>query len=82
MNNGTSLSSSDYEMASKVKKNRCATFEIKMNMRCYYLKVDDDAVFKNRSKRPTFLLRPLNSMHNTEVKRLSLQKLEHKNGLH
>ena len=48
-----------------------------MNMYCYYLKIDDDALFKNMSKRPASLLRTLNSMLNSEVYRLSLQKLEY-----
>ena len=39
--------------------------------------MDDDALFKNRSKRPDFVLRPLNSMLNFEVERLSLQQLEY-----
>ena len=46
-------------------------------MHCYYLKIDDDALFKNRSKRPTFVLRPLNVMLNFEVDRISLQQLEY-----
>ena len=46
-------------------------------MNCYSLKEEDDALFKNRSKRPDFVLRPLTSMINFEVDRLSLQQLEH-----
>ena len=49
MNNGTPLSSSDSEMVSKVKKKHRSTLK-KMNMHCYYLKIDDDVLFKNRSK--------------------------------
>ena len=41
-------------------------------MRCYYLKIDDDALFKNRSKIPDFVLMPLISMHISEVNKLSL----------
>ena len=48
MNDGTPLSSSDSEMASKVKKNRHFTFE-KINMSCYSLKIDSDVLFENRS---------------------------------
>ena len=46
-------------------------------MRCYCIKIDDDELFKNRSKIPAFVLRPLKSMLNFEVNRLSLQKLEY-----
>ena len=57
MNYGTPLSSSDSEMESKVKKNRRATFDKKFKMNCYYLKAEDDVMFKNRSNIPTFVLR-------------------------
>ena len=77
MKNGTTLSSSDSEMASKKKKNHRATFEEKMNTHCYSLKMDDDTLLKNRSKTPDFVLRPLKSMINVEVERLSLQKLKY-----
>ena len=43
----------------------------------YYLKTQDDALFKNRSKLPDFVLRPLKFMLNLEVDRLSLQQLEY-----
>ena len=62
MNDGTPLSSSDSEMASKINKffvkNFHATCDKKIKMNCLYLTMDDDDLFKNRSKRPTFLLRP------------------------
>ena len=49
-------------------------------MHCYYLKTDYDALFNNRfnirSKIPDFALRPLKSMLNFEVDRLSFQQLE------
>ena len=48
-----------------------------MNMHCYSLKIDDNALFKNRLKRPTFTQRPLKSMLDFEVDRLSLQQLEY-----
>ena len=73
MDYGTPVSSSDSEMASKENKNRRSMFEKKMNMHFYSLKIDDDALFKNMSKRPAFVLRPLKSMLNFEVDRLSLQ---------
>ena len=76
MNYGNPLSSSDSEMASNVKKNRPSTFE-KMNMHCYSLKIYEDALFHNRSKIPDFVLRPLKSMLNFELYRLSLQQLEY-----
>ena len=48
-----------------------------MNMHYYYPKIDDDSMFKNRSENIDFLLRPLKSMLNFEVNRLSLQQLEY-----
>ena len=77
MNDGTPSSSSRSKMASKKNKNRCSTFKIKIKMHCYYLKIDDDALFKNGSKRPAFVLRPLKSVLNFEVDILSLQQLEY-----
>ena len=49
-------------------------------MNFYFIKAEDDALFKNRPKISNFVLRPLNSMLNFEVDRLSLQKLEYKMG--
>ena len=46
-------------------------------MHFYSLKIDYDALFNNRSKRPSFVLSPLKSMLNFQVGRLSLQKLEY-----
>ena len=46
-------------------------------MHCYSLKIDDDALFKNSSKIPPFLLRPLTSMLTFEGDILSPQKLEY-----
>ena len=60
---GTPLSSSDSEMASKVKKNLRSLFE-KKKIHCYYLKTQDYELFKNMSKIPVFVLRPLESMLN------------------
>ena len=62
MDNGTHSSSSDYEMASKEKENRRATFEKKMH--CYSLKNQDDALFRNSPKRPAFVLIQLKTMLN------------------
>ena len=45
-------------------------------MSSYSIEIDDDALFKNRPKRPAFVLRPLRSMLNFEVERLSLHQLE------
>ena len=39
--------------------------------------MDDDELFKNRSKIPAFALIPLKSMLNFEVNILSLQQLEY-----
>ena len=46
-------------------------------MRFYSLKIDYDALFKNRPKIPAFVLIPLKSTLNFEVDRLSLQQLEY-----
>ena len=75
MDYGTPLSSYDSEMASKVQKISVPRLEIN-KMHCYYIKNQDDALFKNRSKRPAFLIRPLNYMLNSEVDRLYLQQIE------
>ena len=52
MNNGTPSSSSDSEMASKIKKRFVkklhATFDKKINFNCHALKLDDDDLFNNR----------------------------------
>ena len=81
MNDGTTSLSSDCEMASKIKKsfvkNFHATFDNKMRFNCHALKLDDDDLFKNSSKRPTFFKRPFLTMINFEVDRISLQKLEY-----
>ena len=62
MNNGTPSSSSDSEMASKIRKdfvkNCHATFDKKMKINRLSRIIDDDELFKNMSKRPTFVLRP------------------------
>ena len=46
-----------------------------MKMHCLYLKKKDDALFNNRLKKPASILRPLNTMLNFEVDRLSFQRL-------
>ena len=60
MNDETPSSSSDSEMASKTKKrfvkNCHATFDKKMKFNSLSLKIDDHDLFKNRPKRPTFVL--------------------------
>ena len=52
MNDGTSSQSSDYEMASKIKKgfvkNCHATFDKKTKLNCHALKLDDDDMFNNK----------------------------------
>ena len=45
----------------------------KMNIHCYSLKTQDDALFKNGFKKTAVVLRPLKSVLNFEVCRLSLQ---------
>ena len=78
MNDEPPLYSSDSEMASKEKKNRHSTFEKQVKINFYYPKIQDDALLKNRSKRPAFIIRPLNSMLNIEVEILSLHQLDYK----
>ena len=72
MDDGIPLSPYDYSTTSKKKKNHRATFEKYNKMHCYSLEIDDDALFKNMSKRPAFVLRPLKPMLNFEVEKLSL----------
>ena len=48
-----------------------------MKFNCLSLKIDDDDVFKNSSKRPIFVIRPFLTMLNIEVDRISLQQLEY-----
>ena len=68
MNNVTPLSSSDSEMESKI--NKClvkhvhAMFDNKMKMNGISLIINDGDQFKNRSKRPTFVLRSFLTMLN------------------
>ena len=49
----------------------------KKNMHCYSLKIDYDALCKDSSKRPAFVIRPLKPMINYELDRLYLQKFEY-----
>ena len=60
MDDGTPSSSSDSEMSSKIKKsfvkNCHATFDKDIKMNCLYPIIDDDDLFNNRSKRPTFVI--------------------------
>ena len=84
MNNETTSSSSDSEMASKITrslkmfvKNCHNTFDKKMKFNCHDLKAEDDNLFKNRSRRPTLFKRPLLTMLNLKVDRIFLQKLEY-----
>ena len=71
MKDGTPLSSSDSEMASKIKKrfvkNCHATFDKTMKFNCISLKMDDGDQFKNRSKRPTFVIKQFLTMPNSSV---------------
>ena len=84
MNYGTPSSSSDSKKASKIKrilkrilvKNCHAVFDKRMKFNCHDLKLDDDDLSKNRSKRPTFFTRPFLTILNYEVDRISLKQLE------
>ena len=69
MDNGIPFSSSDSAMTSKKKKNRRATFKIKMKNICLSLKEKDDALFNIRSKRPACVLKPLRAMLNPVVEK-------------
>ena len=68
-------------MASKIKKrfvkNCDATFDKKIKFNCLSLKIDDDNLFKNRSKKPTFVTRPFLTILNLEVDRIFPQQLEY-----
>ena len=48
-----------------------------MKMVFYSFKFDEDALFRNRSKRSAFVLSQLKFMLNFEVDKLSLQKIEY-----
>ena len=63
-------------MTSKKKKNRRATFTIKIKKQLSQ-KAKDDALFKIRSKRPVFLLKLLKNIPNPVVYSISLQQLEY-----
>ena len=60
MNNGTSSSSSDYEMTPKFKKslgkNINAKFEVFMKTRCDLIIEAENKLFRNRTQEPTFVL--------------------------
>ena len=60
MNNGTYLSSSDYETTPKCKKslggNINAKFDVFMKTRCDLIIEADNKLFKNRTQEPTFVL--------------------------
>ena len=79
MNDGIPLWSSDSERASKVKKrllkNSDATFDKKIKTNCRYLKINDDFLFNNKSKRLIAILRPFFTILDLEVDRLSRQQL-------
>ena len=85
MNYGNPSSSSDSEMESKTNeifkrtfvKNFHATFDKKIKFNCHALKLDDDEMFKNMSKRPTFFTIPFLIMLNLEVDIISLQQPEY-----
>ena len=77
MENGIPSLSSDSAMTSREKKNFRATFKTQIKVHYLSLYAEDDALFKNRSQKPSFALRPLKSMLNFEVDRLSLQQIEY-----
>ena len=81
MNDGTHSFSFYSEMASKIKKsfvkNFHAMFDKIMYVNFLSLIKDDVDHFKNRSKRPSFLIRPFLTILNLEVNRLSLHQPEY-----
>ena len=62
MDGGTPSLFSDSAISSKEKKNRRSMFKIEIKMNCLSPKNQDDALFKNRSKKPACVLSPLNTM--------------------
>ena len=81
MNDGIPSLSSDSEMAYKTKnqflKNCHATFDKTIKSNYLPLKIDYYDLFKNRSKRPTFLPRLFFTMLNIEVDKIFLLQLEY-----
>ena len=65
-------------MTSKKKKNCRGTIKIQMKIHCLSFKSKDDTLSNIRSDRPTFVLKPLNSMMNLVVDRISFQQLDYK----
>ena len=81
MNNGTSLSSSDYETTPKVKKHFGkkfnAKFDICMKTRCEFIIEADNKLFQNSTNKTTFVLCSFQQFLNSKLDILSLQKLEY-----
>ena len=81
MNNGTSLSSSDYETTPKFKKsfggNINAKFDVFMKTRYDFIIEADNELFNNRTQKLTFVLCSFQQMLNPKLDRLSLQQLEY-----
>ena len=77
IDDGIPSSSSDSARTSKRKKNCRATFKIQMGKHHLSLKAEDDELFNNRFLKPAFVLKPVNSMLNLVVNRISIQKLEY-----
>ena len=48
LDDGITLSSSNYAMTYKEKKNHRDMFKIQMKIDCLYLKAEDDTMFKNK----------------------------------
>ena len=77
MDDGITLSSSDYAMTSNKNKNSHSTFKIHIKVHCLSIKSEDDVLFKIRLKETAFVPSPLKAMLKSGVDRLSLQKLEY-----
>ena len=81
IDNGTPSLSSDSEMTSKIYIKIVRIYHAHLTkirkVNCHSLIKDDDDLFKNTSKRPSFVLRPLKTMLNFELDRLYLQQLEY-----
>ena len=78
MDNGIPSLSSDSAMTSKEKKNHRATVKIQIKIHFLSLKEKYDTLFKIGSKRPAFEIKPLRSMLNLVIHRISLRKLYYK----
>ena len=78
--NGTSSSSSDNETTPKFKKrfgtNYNAKFDARMKKRCEFIIKADNDLFQKRTRKPMLVLTSFQNFLNSDLDRLSLQRLE------